>query len=70
MIPTVTSNTGLSQRETLETIILNLAYLLDISEIYKRTSARGSEFYCAGKRGSYQSATNTILDMSKWLCDE
>ena len=70
MIPTVTSNTGLSQRETLEAIMLNLAYLLDTGEIYKQTSARGAEFYCVGKRGSYQSATNTILDMSKQLCDE
>lgn len=63
------ANTGLSQRETLEAIILNLAHLLEIREVSKQTSARGSDFYRAGERGLYQSATNTIIDMSKRLCE-
>ena len=63
------ANTGLSQRETLEAIILNLAYLLEIREVSKQTNARGLEFYRAGDTGLYQSATNTILDMSKKLCE-
>ena len=66
-IPTTTENTGLSQRETLEAIILNLASALEISEVSKCMSARGSEFYRAGPSGSFQSASNTILEMSKRL---
>jgi hypothetical protein len=66
---TSTANTDLSQRETLEAIILNLAHLLEIQDVFKQTNARGSDFYCANERGIYQSATNTILDMSKRLCE-
>lgn len=64
-IPTSTANTGMGQRETLEAVILNLASALEISEVYKCMSARGSVFYRAGPTGSFQSASNTILDMSK-----
>lgn len=66
-IPTSTANTGMGQRETLEAIILNLASALEISEVSKCMSARGSEFYRAGSTGNFQSASNTILDMSKRL---
>jgi hypothetical protein len=48
---------------------LNLAHLLEIREVSKQTNARGSEFYLAGEASLYQSATNTILDMSQRLCD-
>jgi hypothetical protein len=60
-------NTGMSQRETLEAIIINLADHLGIEEIFKTTSARGSNFYCPNSSGAwlYQSATNTILEMSR-----
>lgn len=66
-IPTSTANTGLSQRETLEAIILNLASALEISEVSKCMSARGSEFYRAGPSGNFQRASNTILEVSKRL---
>lgn len=66
---TSTKSTGMSQRETLEEIMLNLADHLGIEEILKRPSARGSDFYCpnAGGAAIYQSATNTILKMSQML---
>lgn len=64
---TSTKNTGMDQRETLETIIINLATSLGIKEISKATSARGSYFYCAGPMGIYQSASNTILELSQEL---
>lgn len=70
MFGTSTSNTGLNQRKTLEAIILNLAHLLEIREVSKRTGARGAVFYRAGETSLYQSATNTILDMSKRLCED
>lgn len=62
---TTTKNTGLSQRETLEAIILNLADHIGIDEVFKRTSARGADFYCPNTRSAtvYQSATNTIFKM-------
>lgn len=66
-IPTSTKNTGIGQRETLEAIMLNLASALEISEVSKCMSARGAEFYRAGPTGSFQSATNTIFEMSKRL---
>jgi hypothetical protein len=64
---TSTKNTGMNQRETLEAIILNLADHLGIEEIFKTTSACGSNFYCPNGNGAwlYQSATNTILEMSR-----
>ena len=66
---TSTKNTGMSQRETLEAIMLNLADHLGIDEILKITSARGSDFYCPNTGGAaiYQSATNTILEMSQMV---
>lgn len=67
--PTTTKNTGMSQRETLEAIILNLATHLGIEAIFKITSARGADFYAPNTGGAptYQSATNTILELSRIL---
>ena len=64
---TSTKCTGMNQRETLEAIILNLADHLGVEKLFKTTSARGSYFYCPDKGGAliYQSATNTILEMSR-----
>lgn len=66
---TTTKNTSLSQRETLEEIIINLATLLGIKEIYKAENARGSFFYEVQAPGfsCYQSASNTILELSRAL---
>lgn len=56
----------MSQRETLESTILNLAAHLGIEEVFKITSARGADFYAPNIGGSptYQSATNTIFELS------
>ncbi|HGY9625411.1 hypothetical protein D3C76_862950 [compost metagenome] len=61
-------NTGLDQRATLEEIMVNLATVLGIKEIYKADTARGSTIYEPQGKGffySYQSASNTILDLSR-----
>ena len=64
-IPTTTRRTGLSQRRLLEATMLNLANALGIKTITRRTSARDAEFYCTDGFGSFQSASNTILEMSE-----
>jgi hypothetical protein len=65
---TSTKHTGLSQRESLERIILNLCDHLDIKDVYKKFGARGSTFYSPGdEKGIYQSATNTILALSSQI---
>jgi len=66
---TNTRNTDLSQRATLEEIIVNLATNLGIKEIYKQESARGSYFYSVQSSGwlGFQSASNTILELSRKL---
>lgn len=66
---TDTSNTDLSQRATLEEIIVNLATHLGIAEIYKQESARGSYFYSVQSTSllGFQSASNTILQLSRKL---
>ncbi len=65
---TSTKHTGLSQRDSLETIISNLCDHLGIKKVYKKYGARGGTFYCPdNERGVYQSATNTILGLSAKL---
>jgi hypothetical protein len=61
-------NTGLDQRATLEEIMVNLATALGIKEIYKADTARGSTIYEPQGKSffySYQSASNTILELSR-----
>jgi len=67
-------NTGLSQRETLENTIINLSTCLKIEEIHRVTSSRSAVFYAPQEpslkshhRMKYQSASNTILELSKKL---
>lgn len=64
-----TKNTGLSQRETLEEIMINLATSLGIKVIHKAMTARYSYIYEAQHPGfsSFQSASNTILELSRAL---
>lgn len=64
-----TKNTDLSQRDTLEEIIVNLASALEIENVYKRQNSRGSYFYEVQASGfsSFQSASNTILELSRQL---
>lgn len=65
---TSTKHTGLSQRDSLETIISNLCDHLGIEKVYKKHAARGGTFYSPeNERGMYQSATNTILLLSAQL---
>jgi len=64
---TSTRYTGLNQRHTLEAIMLNLATHLGIRTIAKKTSARGAEFYRPDGSYAFQSATNTIYELSLML---
>lgn len=68
-IPTTTTNTHVSQRETLEEIIINLATIIGAKNIYKTQSARGGYFYEVQAPGfsCFQSASNTILELSRKL---
>lgn len=60
-------NTGLSQRETLEETMINLATSLGIKVIHKALTARDSYIYEVQHLGfgSFQSASNTILELSR-----
>ena len=64
---TTTQNTSLSQRDTLEEIISNLAPLVGANTVFRRMNSRYSHFYQvqAPGFGSYQSASNTILQLSR-----
>ena len=65
---TTTKNTSLSQRETLERIMVNLATHVGITKINRLISARGAVFYePQGLGESYQSASNTILTISELI---
>lgn len=65
-----TKNTDLGQRATLEEAIANLAGLAGAAVVHKRQNARGSFFYEVQGHGfpPYQSATNTILELTRILC--
>ena len=62
-----TKNTDLSQRDTLEETMINLATVLGIKQIHKALTARQSYIYEVQHAGfgSYQSASNTILELSR-----
>ncbi len=64
---TTIKNTDLSQRETLEEIIVNLSTILGAKEIYKQQNSGGSWFYEVQTPGfkCFQSASNTILELSR-----
>ena len=66
---TTTKNTDLSQRDTLEETIVNLATALEIKNVYKKQNSRGSYFYEVQASGftGFQSASNTILALSRRL---
>jgi len=66
---TTTKNTDLSQRETLEEIMVNLATLLGAKTIHKQLGSRGGYFYEVQAQGftCFQSASNTILELSRRL---
>ena len=66
---TTTQNTSLSQRETLERTLTTLAALVGATVVYKQMDSRGSIFYQVEAPGFslFQSATNTIFDLSQHL---
>ena len=68
---TSTNHTDLSQRETLERTIINLGTCLGADVVYKKYGARGETYYALGDAPfcHYQSASNTILEMSEKLLD-
>lgn len=65
-----TQNTNLKQRDTLEEAMLNLATLVGAEVVHKRQNSRGTFFYEVQGQGlrGYQSASNTILELSRLLC--
>lgn len=65
-------NTGLSQRETLEETMINLASALGAKEIHKALTDRFSYIYEVQYPGlsSFQSASNTILELSRVLASK
>jgi len=69
---TTTKNTNITQRETLEEIMINLSTLLGVDEIYKQENSNGSFFYEVQAPGfsCYQSASNTILELSRTLVNK
>lgn len=66
---TTIKNTTISQRETLEEAITNLATALGAKEIHKQQNSGGSYFYEVQLSGfgCFQSASNTILELSRAL---
>ena len=66
---TTTKNTAISQRETLEEVIVNLATALGEEIIHKQLGSRGAYFYDVpgGISTGFQSASNTILELSRRL---
>jgi len=62
-------NTDISQRSTLEEVIVNLSTALGVAVVFKQVSARGGVYYEIQASGftGYQSASNTILELSRQL---
>lgn len=70
---TSTHNTGMNQRETIEETLCNLAAIWGADEIERITSGRGGVFYkvrAGGVTISYQSASNVILQISRYLLEQ
>lgn len=66
-----TKNTAISQRATLEEVIVNLATALGAEVVHKHLGSRGAYSYevqGCGFRG-FQSASNTILELSRRLAN-
>ena len=66
---TCTKNTDIPERKKLEKVIVNLATLANATVVNKLQGSRGAYFYEVQSPGfdSYQSATNTILELSRTL---
>jgi len=64
---TLIKRTGISQRETLEGTIVNLCICLGIKTVHKKMSGRGGTFYQPVGQIGYQSASNTILELTEKL---
>lgn len=68
---TTTKNTAISQRETLEEVIVNLATALGAEIVHRQLGSRGAYFYevQASSLSGFQSASNTILELSRKLAN-
>lgn len=68
---TTTKNTAISQRKTLEEVIVNLATALGAEIVHKQLGARGAYFYevQGSSVSGFQSASNTILELSRRLAN-
>lgn len=64
---TTTARTGIPQGEKLEQTMKNLCSCLGIKKIHWHLSARGAKFYQPEGLHIYQSASNTILQLSELL---
>ncbi len=62
--------TNIPQNEKLERIMKNLCSCLNIDTIYWKRSSRGGKFYRIEGSVAYQSASNTILELSELLIDK
>ncbi len=61
---TALENTGMPQRDKLEETIVNLASFLGAKVIKRGLTQRGAYFYSVDT-GSYESASNIILSLSR-----
>lgn len=64
---TTTVRTSIPQGEKLEQTMKNLCSCLGIKKIYWLVGARGAKFYRTEGSHAYQSASNTILQLSELL---
>lgn len=67
---TSTAKTHVPQGKKLEIIMKNLCACLGIGTIYWKLGSRGSTFYRPDGSFTYQSATNTILELTERLADK
>jgi hypothetical protein len=68
--PTTTARTNVPQIKKLELTMKNLCSVLGIKKIYWQTSSRNAKFYRPDGQYSYQSASNTILELSEKISEK
>lgn len=66
---TTTTRTNVPQGEKLEQIMKNLANTVGIGRIFWKVGARGAKFYRTEESFAYQSASNTILQLSEMVAE-
>ncbi|MET0105531.1 MAG: hypothetical protein ABW072_10360 [Sedimenticola sp.] len=66
---TTVQRTGVPQREKLERTMKNLCAALGIKRIFWKVTASDSTFYRPDGAYAYQSASNTILQLSEGIAE-